>query len=277
MALIDSLTGAFNRRYMETALQKEINRSSRYKKVFSVIILDLDNFKRINDTHGHLFGDEVLCRFAEFIKSQIRLEDVFCRYGGEEFLILLPETSAEQAKYFIDRIIRCIHDHEFFRTYDIHFSGGIATYPESGGTISDLLAQADRALYQAKFGGKDRVLLSSPDRRKYIRHPHQWEVWLSYKKDLGSEEEHAFTENISIGGIRVLSENIIPLETSIMIKIRKSTSKKDPLALQGTLVWGRKLEEHEYAYGVAFKQIGSTTIKKLSIDLPKNQFYSEIL
>ncbi|NPV38593.1 MAG: diguanylate cyclase [Brevinematales bacterium] len=276
MAMVDSLTGAFNRRYMEMSLQKELNRSLRYNKKFSILILDLDDFKRINDTKGHLFGDEVLRRFTEFVKGHIRLEDVFCRYGGEEFLILLPETDSERSLYFANRLTRRLHDHPFFAEHDIHFSGGIATFPDMGGTIPDLLAQADKALYQAKYEGKDRVIVAPKDRRKHLRHPRQWEVWLSYRQEGETINEHTFTENVSLGGLRITSRHVLALEMPIHIQIRKSHTHKDPIPLEGTLVWGRKIEEHEYAYGIAFNELKEKDISELSIDLPKSQLYSDL-
>ncbi len=276
MAMVDSLTGVFNRRYMELSLQKEINRSLRYDKKFSVLILDLDDFKRINDSRGHLFGDEVLRRFAEFVRSHIRLEDVLCRYGGEEFLILLPETDSDRARYFADRIIRRLHDHPFFSEHGVHFSGGIATFPDMGGTIPDLLAQADRALYQAKFEGKDRVIIAPKDRRKHIRHPRQWEVWLTYRQENQTINEHTFTENASLGGIRIISRHVLSLEMPIHIQIKKSHSHKEPTPLEGTLVWGRKIDEHEYAYGIAFNHLSEKDIDDLSLDLPKSNLYSDM-
>ncbi|URA09659.1 diguanylate cyclase [Thermospira aquatica] len=276
MAMIDSLTGVFNRRYMELSLQKEINRSLRYNKKFSILILDLDDFKRINDTRGHLFGDEVLRRFAEFVRSHIRLEDILCRYGGEEFLILLPETDSERASYFANRIIRRLHDHPFFAEHGVRFSGGIATFPDMGGTIPDLLAQADKALYQAKFEGKNRVIVAPKDRRKHIRHPRQWEVWLSYQQENKTIHEHTFTENASLGGIRIISQHVFTLETPIHIQIKKSNSHKEPTPLEGTLVWGRKIDAEEYAYGIAFNHLSEKDIEDLSLDLPKSNLYSDM-
>jgi len=276
MAMVDSLTGVFNRRYMEIALQKELTRSIRYQKQFSVIILDLDDFKRINDHYGHLFGDEVLRRFAEFAKAHMRFEDVFCRYGGEEFLILLPETGGDRAKYFVDRLIRRMQDNEFFHSHGIHFSGGVATFPDMGGTIPDLLAQADKALYQAKFQGKNQVVIAPKDRRQHPRHPREWEVWLSYQQNNETISQHTVTENVSLGGIRIVSRHLLALETPVKIQIRKSHSHKDPISLEGTTVWGRKLDEHEYAYGIAFANISSQEIMELAIDLPKSHLYSDI-
>ncbi|HKL87177.1 MAG TPA: diguanylate cyclase, partial [Treponemataceae bacterium] len=94
-AMVDSLTGIFNRRYMDIILKKEINRSARYKKDFSIVLLDIDNFKIVNDTRGHPFGDKVLRKLSNLLRESLREEDVLCRYGGEEFLVILPETNRD--------------------------------------------------------------------------------------------------------------------------------------------------------------------------------------
>lgn len=160
LAMIDPLTGTFNRRYLDLVLQKEINRSERYKKVFSLAILDIDDFKKINDRFGHVSGDEVLQKFSEHIKEMIRAEDVLCRFGGEEFLILLPETDMEGAVLLCDRIRSKFKEKRILDEVCISFSAGIASFPDCGRDSVGLIRQADKALYEAKYSGKDKCVLA---------------------------------------------------------------------------------------------------------------------
>ncbi len=159
LAMVDSLTGIFNRRYFDLSLKKEIKRALRYGKKFSVLLIDMDDFKNINDTRGHLFGDSVLIKLATLLTSISREEDIPCRFGGEEFAVVLPETDAKGAFTFAERLRSEMRSHEFFRDHQITFSGGISSYPDDGDNIAALLAIADKALYEAKFSGKDCCIL----------------------------------------------------------------------------------------------------------------------
>lgn len=160
LAMIDPLTGSFNRRYLDLVLQKEINRSERYGKVFSLTIFDIDDFKKINDTYGHIAGDEVLQIFSSHIKELIREEDILCRFGGEEFLIILPETDMEGALLFYNRVRSCFKKKTVLDNVHINFSAGIASFPECGKDSVGLIRQADKALYEAKYSGKDKCALA---------------------------------------------------------------------------------------------------------------------
>ncbi|AEE16208.1 GGDEF domain-containing protein [Treponema brennaborense] len=163
LAMLDGLTGAFNRRYMDVALKKELNRSTRYGKQFSLIILDIDDFKRLNDTYGHEVGDIVLQEFSDAARSAIREEDVFCRYGGEEFLVILPETDTSGAYVLAERIRHQLESAAIHETYGITFSAGTVTYPDYADNSADLLRRVDRALYQAKFNGKNQTVSAVAD------------------------------------------------------------------------------------------------------------------
>lgn len=160
LTMIDPLTNTFNRRYLDLALQKEVNRSERYEKQFSLAIFDIDDFKKINDSYGHVVGDEVLQAFAQHIKSLIREEDILCRFGGEEFLIILPETEMTGAMQLCDRIRTSFKEKILIDKACISFSAGIASYPECGKDSTSLIRQADKALYEAKYSGKDKCVLA---------------------------------------------------------------------------------------------------------------------
>ena len=141
-------------------MKKEAKRALRYGKTLSLLIIDLDDFKAINDTKGHLFGDDVLKRLAAILTSISREEDIPCRYGGEEFVVILPETSANGALTFAQRLRAEMHAEAFFLDNRITCSGGVATYPDTSDAIEDLLKNADKALYEAKLSGKDRCMMS---------------------------------------------------------------------------------------------------------------------
>ncbi len=163
-SLRDPLTDLFNRRFMEEALRREIRRARRNNSPVGLVILDIDYFKSINDTSGHTAGDEVLRAMARFLRSNFRGSDVACRYGGDEFLLILPDASPKGTLARIEQL------RETFRFFylkpnneipkSITLSVGVAFYPEHGKTGAELLKSADAALYRAKSGGRDRVEIS---------------------------------------------------------------------------------------------------------------------
>ena len=158
MAMLDSLTGLYNRRYLDICLNKEVKRAQRHESIFSVLMLDIDNFKAINDLHGHIFGDEVLQRMAAVLTDISREEDMPCRYGGEEFIVVLPETGSEGAIRYAERLRDRMREEEPFQSKKITVSGGISTFPHSATEPARLLESADAAMYKAKFSGKDRII-----------------------------------------------------------------------------------------------------------------------
>jgi polar amino acid transport system substrate-binding protein len=156
IAAEDSLTGLYNRRKINELIQHEIERSERYQKGFSVIIMDIDYFKRVNDRHGHLAGDELLKMLAQILLDTIRHTDEVGRWGGEEFVVLCPETNNEGASSLADKIRQKI-EHSTFNAYGKQTASfGIACYQE-GDTIDNIISHADEALYMAKNAGRNRV------------------------------------------------------------------------------------------------------------------------
>jgi len=159
LAFLDGLTGIFNRRYLETRLNEEIERSRRYDTILSVAMVDVDHFKRLNDEFGHLLGDEVLRQVACLLSQLLRKSDVVCRYGGEEFVVLLPQTSTEQALLVAEKLRRAIEEWKFPGVpRAVTISVGVATCPDHATTRDQLLKAADNALYTAKQTGRNRVL-----------------------------------------------------------------------------------------------------------------------
>jgi diguanylate cyclase (GGDEF)-like protein len=162
----DPLTELYNRRYMESMLSHELQRANHAGYPVSLIMIDIDHFKQLNDTYGHPAGDAVLRRLASLMKSQIRRADIACRYGGEEFVIILPETklvvAAERAetlcKVFAEMVIA--HGGQEMRS---QLSLGVAAYPLNAQTSQELIQIADRALYAAKVGGRNRVVVAGSE------------------------------------------------------------------------------------------------------------------
>jgi diguanylate cyclase (GGDEF)-like protein len=166
MVMRDGLTGAFNRRYMEEALQREIARSRRSKSPISLLMVDLDHFKQLNDSMGHAAGDSVLKELARTLANNVRVCDIVCRYGGEEFLIAFPDTSALSARGRADELRRHIHEVSSVVKHHrlISASIGVAAMPEHGTDLKTLMRAADDALYDAKHSGRDRVVIAKSQR-----------------------------------------------------------------------------------------------------------------
>ena len=153
----DPLTGFYNHRFMHERLGEEVVRTQRGRRPLSVLMLDLDDFKLVNDTFGHLFGDRVLTWTAELIRSTLRASDIPARYGGDEFAIILPETGGDEARTAAERILEAFRERAFVSEprgpVPISASIGVATFPDDGRTATELLAAADRALYRVKRDG----------------------------------------------------------------------------------------------------------------------------
>ncbi|HCK65929.1 MAG TPA: hypothetical protein DHW49_06665 [Anaerolineae bacterium] len=157
----DSLTGLFNRRYMEETLKQEMSRAIRNDHSLGIIMIDIDHFKNFNDSFGHLAGDSLLSQLGQFLQTNIRVEDTACRYGGEEFFLIMPNSQLEiiqqRAEFLREGAMKLqVFDNQ--KTFTgITISAGIAMYPQHGTNIEDLIRSADNALYQAKQNGRNQV------------------------------------------------------------------------------------------------------------------------
>lgn len=166
-AATDTLTGLYNRGFFFERLGIEFRRAARYKRPVSVLMLDLDHFKQVNDRHGHPFGDLVLSVTAQTIRTNVRESDLVARYGGEEFVLLLPETGAPEAMIVAEKLRAAIAAQEFTNgIVSIHLtvSLGVATQPDvEAKDHEDLVRLADEALYAAKWAGRDQAVVAQPD------------------------------------------------------------------------------------------------------------------
>lgn len=161
----DPLTGLYNRRYLEHVLEREVLRASRNRRTVGLILLDLDNFKRFNDSYGHEAGDLLLRSVGDFLVSNVRAEDIACRYGGEEFVVMLPEATLDMTQTRAEQLWKGMHNLTISVRGEllpaVTASLGVAAYPVHGQTVAELLRAADMAMYAAKREGRDRVTVAA--------------------------------------------------------------------------------------------------------------------
>ncbi|MHA2621013.1 MAG: diguanylate cyclase [bacterium JZ-2024 1] len=170
LAIRDDLTGVYNRREMHRVLREEVARASRYRHPANLAVIDLDLFKQINDTYGHQAGDEALRLLAQLIQNHIRISDRLFRYGGDEFAVIIPEVSLQEARAMLERVRRLVEETPFRipnatgepLVARVTLSLGLANYPEHARTDEDLLSSADSALYEAKMSGRNRIVIARP-------------------------------------------------------------------------------------------------------------------
>jgi diguanylate cyclase (GGDEF)-like protein len=167
-AQVDGLTGAFNRAYLDRRLAEEVARCARYKGPLSVVMADLDHFKKLNDDYGHPFGDRVLQTFSDILLSSARATDAVCRYGGEEFMLLLPETTAKDALVLVNRVQANLAEIELRpkgEVIKVTASWGVVDAASASGPLTSelLIDRADTALYSAKTSGRNRAAVWSTD------------------------------------------------------------------------------------------------------------------
>jgi diguanylate cyclase (GGDEF)-like protein len=169
LAITDDLTGVYNRRELLRLLYQEFRRAKRFQRPLSIIIFDIDHFKRVNDQYGHLLGDQVLAWSTNLIVSNTRTTNFIARYGGDEFVILLPETNSQNAYYAAERLRKKVSE-TAFNTLDkneeplkitITISLGIAELTEETGSTQDFFAQADQALYKSKHSGRNQTQIAA--------------------------------------------------------------------------------------------------------------------
>ncbi len=165
LAYVDSLTQIFNRRYFDQRYPKEIGRAQRYERTISLLMIDIDYFKKYNDLLGHMAGDEALRQVATTMEKNLRRADVVCRYGGEEFVVILPEIGIKAASWVAEKLrdaVLAVHfpGEEKLPHRHLTISIGVASFPENGKSAEEVLRQADKALYRAKDSGRNKVIMA---------------------------------------------------------------------------------------------------------------------
>ncbi|UCD66194.1 MAG: diguanylate cyclase [Deltaproteobacteria bacterium] len=249
----DNLTGLLNRNAFDEMLSREISRAKRHDSNLTLLFLDLDDFKRVNDTMGHMAGDEVLKKVAQLIMVEKRSEDIGARYGGEEITVLLPETSKEDGWLIGERIRQSVEEAEIRyegKNIKITLSGGLASFPIDASDGLTLLKNADKAMYRAKSFGKNNISFYSMDKRRNIRVDYSTSVEI---QELGIHKKpvlKATTKSLSIGGILLESKD--PLEIGAKIQINISLNKDNPLLVIGTVVRSEETDEGNHEISIAF-------------------------
>ncbi len=258
-AVTDWLTGLHNLRFFRICLQKEFHRARRYRAPLSLLFLDIDNFKDVNDAHGHLFGDIVLKEVSRIIRKNVRDSDMPFRYGGEEFSVILPETARMGAYRVAERVRNGIEMHFKKKTIEgsripITMSGGISVFPDDALNDVELLQRADQALYNAKAGGKNRISIFYMERRNFIRFDIAGgdpQVKIVQRKN-GKLGNTLCAKNISKGGILFEASVPFPLGEEIKIVIQSLHGRKK-MEIFGRVM---RLEEILYSDGRKGYDIG---------------------
>ena len=229
-AVSDGLTGLFNHAYFLQALRQEVLRSKRHGLKAALMLLDLDDFKAVNDALGHVEGDRALMRAAAALRESLREIDVAARYGGEEFAVLLPDTSRLGAFVVAERIRRRIEERFARSRVPVTVSGGVAVFPDDAGAPADLIVQADAGLYGAKAAGKNRILLPQGERRRFRRLPAPQRVTLA----TAAARTPVSVKNLSEGGLLVSLREAVSVGSAVSLTIERADAK--PVGLRGEVV-----------------------------------------
>ncbi|MBT8492464.1 MAG: diguanylate cyclase [Deltaproteobacteria bacterium] len=272
-ALTDELTGAFNRRYLNRVLDTEWKRAERYDLELSVALIDIDHFKRINDRYGHLAGDEVLVNLVSELNDQVREIDHVVRYGGEEFLILLPQTGPSEAMMVLERIREHIARTVLYESTElgplqVTVSAGISAFPTTAASSPEHLIEfADEALYESKRGGRNQVTVSSgrstkhgatvsprpdgDDRRQFPRIDAEMSVRFISLPGVDGQVVRLDTTDVSAGGICVRGpKKELRLNSLALVYIGE---QERPMLAR--VVWTRTSDSGDYLAGLRFVSV----------------------
>ena len=260
---LDPLTGLPNARAFRAGLQRELRRSKRYELDLCVLAMDLDNFREVNERYGDLVGDILLKEVAILIKNKIRDIDLAARHGGEEFVLMLPETERMGAYLVAERIRREIERHFVRREVDgkpirLTLSVGVAKYPEDSTVGERLLARAEEALYQAKARGLNSVAVYYKERRNFIRFDPRsrgLSVDLDEPEGLFRESGPALARNMSRSGLLLETGRAYGIGQEVVIRCREADGS-DQITLKGRVVRVEEIEDTgrpgRYDVGIAF-------------------------
>jgi diguanylate cyclase (GGDEF)-like protein len=250
---IDSLTGLFNRNCFNDTLTHLLALTQREDSELSLVFLDLDDFKFINDTYGHQVGDLVLHKFGKLLSNSIRQSDIALRYGGEEFVILMPNTGYKDALMLSNRIRSKVKEKVFLENgskLHISISGGLAVYPTHAKTSDELIYSADSALYRAKGAGKNNIKVFKNENRHYLRVPLVKKIKVKEINFDGATIQEATSQNISFGGVSFETSQHYCVNNSIQIAIK--FNGENPTLMFGTVVRVDEISEKSFTIAVSF-------------------------
>jgi len=263
----DSLTGLYTRRTFDDMFLRETDRAARYGLELSVLFLDIDDFKVINDTFGHLAGDETLKHVARIIISELRTIDIAVRYGGEEIVVVLPETGKIDAFVVGERIRESVENTKFDykdQNISLTISGGIASFPIDATDTENLIKNSDIAVYRAKETGKNNIVIFSEHKRRYIRVDFIAGIQVQIvdpNNKIGTLE--TTSKDLSAGGILFESKYPIYIDTKVQLWIPTGTAD-EPLVVTGDVVRIEKFSSGKYDIGISFLGVNNAARSELS-------------
>ncbi|TGM05210.1 diguanylate cyclase [Leptospira jelokensis] len=258
LILVDELTRLYNRRHFETALVREFKQASRYNQNLSLLVIDIDDFKKINDTYGHLMGDEILKQVAGKISTSLRMEDTACRIGGEEFAIIFPQSNEEQAMKAGEKLLQACRTIQISGK-PVTISGGLVSYPDKAKRCEEMYDLADRALYSAKDSGKNQIVAFSNEKRSSLRFDANLELYCV----LPDKTIRSISKNISITGIAFETEDDLNLNDSIPVVLKEVDSQHE-INAKIKVVRKQKLSGKIFSVGAEFVELSSESQGKLS-------------
>lgn len=258
---VDNLTGLYNRRYADEILNLEVAYAKRHNLDLSLLFFDIDNFKDVNDTFGHDAGDLFLHRVADIINKTKRVEDIACRFGGEEMLLILRETDGISALIIGQRILKKVADLKLEyqdQTISTTISAGLASYPLHGETSRELLISADAALYQAKGAGKNAITCSSIDKRRSLRVDLSVPIMMKEFSFTDENKMQVNANNISLGGFSFQTNSQLQLGMKIQVELLMPEQK--PLQLIANIVRIDEISQGNSNIGaeLCFKQMNKS-------------------
>ena len=258
-ALVDELTGLYNRRFFNQVVHREVEHAKRFDQPFSLLMLDLDNFKNFNDTYGHQAGDRALIEVAQVLTQTARAIDHVVRYGGEEFVLVLPQVDKEQALLAGERHRQAVEMHLFvgqekLPSGNLTVTIGLATFPVDADDATELLQRADEALYQGKEAGRNRVVPFGPNKRRHTRYPIHVEMMFRLREFGDRSFQKGAIRDISLGGL--LCETDQPLELGRPLDVILSTPDDEfglRLRARAVRLTQDRKEEDSYYLGFSFE------------------------
>lgn len=267
--LLDELTGVYNRRFFNMAITKELEKAERHGQPFSLLMLDVDKFKEYNDLLGHQAGDQALAQLADLLCQTARSIDHVVRYGGEEFVILLPMSDKQSAMIAAERYREAIEQHAFpgqeaMPSGNLTVTIGMASFPEDAPAAMELIQKADEALYLGKNTGRNRIKCAEDNRRLHPRIPVQTEVL--FKMRQGDDELHfrpCSMNDLSLGGMLCRINQAVEAESPVEVIISGPDDSKLSIEAQIVRVDENPVGRHKYTMGLSFDLRSSVEEKSL--------------